>query len=285
MRKLNLRSRRGSTAVFLCVILSALIMLSFAMIWSAREHSINSRVDALMNLAGESLMSEFHRTILSEYGLFMLCCDGSEMSRKLRYYVNKPLSSSRDVSVSDATVDASRYAIVDPEPIREQIIDYMRSGGIDMIAGKDKAPKNPAAYHCLRHGPSVISLPSRQLPEKDLFTMLGKVDHLKDISGVFTGGTQRFLLGSYILGTFNNCGGIADEDHFFHNEVEYIICGKLSDEDNEKSIIRTIQTLRFPSNLAHIYTDAGKMAELTAAAEAIAPGPVGLAIQAAFGAA
>lgn len=282
---MNIRSKKGSTSVFLCVVLSALVMLSFAMIWSAREHGINSRIDALMHLAGESLMSEFHKEILTDYGLFMVGWNGTEMNSKLKYYVDAGISSSRNVSLSGAKVDGSRYVLVDPEPVRQQLMDYMKSGGADLILGREKSSRDSAGYHNLNHGPTIVSLPSRQLPEKDLWDLLGKTDHLKDVSGVFRNGTDRFLLGSYVLGTFNNCGGIVDKSHFFHNEVEYILCGKLTDEENEKAIVRTIKTLRFPSNLAHIYTDAEKMAQLTAAAEAIAPGPVGLAIQAALGAA
>lgn len=230
-------------------------------------------------------MSEFHKEILEDYGLFMVGCDPSDKSRKLRTYVDPGIGSLKNVSLSGARVDGSRYAIVDPEIIRQQLMDHMKSGGADLIAGRKKEPAGSTGYHNLNHGPTIVSLPSRQLQEKDLWDVIGDVDHLSDVSEVFRSGTERFLLGSYVLGTFNNCAGIADGDHFFHNEVEYILCGKLTDEDNEKAIVRSLRTLRFPSNLAHIYTDPEKMAQLTAAAEAIAPGPVGLAIQAALGAA
>jgi len=282
---LGLRSRRGSTAVFLCLILSTLVMISFAMIWSAREHGINSRVDALMELGGGSLMSEFNREILTGYGLFMVRCDPSDAGGKLRYYLGSGLESSARISISGTKADGSRYALVDPEPVRLQIMDHMKSGGADMIAGREKSPGGSSGYHNLYHGPTIVSLPSRQLPDRDLRDIIGRVDRLKNVGHVFTEGSDRFLLSSYVLGTFNSCTGIADDSHFFHNEVEYILCGKLTDEENEKAMIQTLKTLRFPSNLAHIYADAAKTAQLAAAAEAIAPGPAGLAIKAALGAA
>ena len=271
--------------MFLCVVLSALVMLSFAMIWGAREHSVKSRSDAIINLAGDSVMSSFHREILTDYGLFMIENDGNALTGDLRAFALPSLHSMKNVRVSDAKVDGSRYCLVDPEPIRQQILSYMKTGGIRLLPGKKKADPESIGYHNLRHGPTIVSLPSRQLPQDDLWDVLGKLDRLKDLGDIFGEGTDRFVLGSYVLGTFNNCTGVADSDHFFHNEVEYILCGKLTDSENEKAITRSLTTLRFPSNLAHIYSDAEKTSALTAAAEAIAPGPAGLALKAALAAA
>ena len=271
--------------MFLCVVLSALVMLSFAMIWGAREHSVKSRSDAIINLAGDSVMSSFHREILTDYGLFMIENDGNALTGDLRAFALPSLHSMKNVRVSDAKADGSRYCLVDPEPIRQQILSYMKTGGIRLLPGKKKAVPESVGYHNLRHGPTIVSLPSRQLPQDDLWDVLGKLDRLKDLGDIFGEGTDRFVLGSYVLGTFNNCTGVADGDHFFHNEVEYILCGKLTDSENEKAITRSLTTLRFPSNLAHIYSDAEKTSALTAAAEAIAPGPAGLALKAALAAA
>ena len=123
------RSRRGSTSVFLCVVLSALVMLSFAMIWGAREHSVKSRSDAIINLAGDSVMSSFHREILTDYGLFMIENDGNALTGDLRAFALPSLHSMKNVRVSDAKADGSRYCLVDPEPIRQQILSYMKTGG------------------------------------------------------------------------------------------------------------------------------------------------------------
>ena len=227
-------------------------------------------------------MSRFHREILEDYGLFMISSDKVELTSALHRYIRPSVTSMKAVTAEDHRADGSRYLIVDPDPVKDQILSYMRSGGADLLLGKDKEDAASMGYHDLNHGPTVVSLPSRQIPDMDLVDLIGKKDVLKDIKGVFTEGSEKFLLGSYVTGTFNNCTGIADRDHFFHNEVEYILCGRLTDEENEKAIIRTLRTLRLPSNLAHIYLDRDKMAALTATAEAIAPGPLGLAVQAAL---
>ena len=235
-----------------------------------------------MNLAGESLMSEFNREILEEYGLFMIQSDPEESARKLRYYMT-PAVKPEGLSLTEARADGARFAIVDPEPVKQQIIAYMKSGGLDMIAGSKSGSRENRGYHNLNHGPTIVSLPSRELAENSILSLLDKRDQLKNISGAFTKGTEKYLLGSYVLGTFNDYRNPASESHFFHNEVEYILCGKLTDEDNEKAMVKTIRTLRMPSNLAHIYSDPAKVSQLAAVSEAIAPGPAGLAVQAALG--
>lgn len=295
------RSRRGSSAVFLCLVLSSLVMLSFAMIWAAREHTVSSRADAVLRLSGESLLSDFHREILDEYGLFLLEGNRPEMTRKLRHYASPSLLSLPGVTIAKVDARAGRFSVIDPEPIRQQITAYMKSGGARLLLDElgpalmgtgDSAGNgggngsgsgsSGAGYHNLCHGPTIISLPSRQLPEKDLLTALGSLDRLKDISSVFSEGSGKFLLCSYALGKFNTCRKAGHESHFFHNEVEYILCGKLTDRENERAVSRLLCSLHFPSNLAHIYADPAKRDALIAASEAIAPGPVGVAIQAAL---
>ena len=281
MKTVN-NSKKGSTTVFLSVILSSLVMLSMAMIWSAEEHSINSRIDGIVDLAGDSLMSEFHKEIYTDYGLFFINGDGSKLSSGLRVYADPTVSAMKNVSLSHAAASGSRYAIVDPGPVKDQIISYMKSGGADLILGREKTDPRSGGYHNLNHGPTIVSLPSRQVPDKSLLDYIGLTDRLGGVSEIFTQGSEKYLMGSYVLGTFNNRTGLADTDHFFHNEVEYILCGKLTDAENEKAVTRLLEALRFPSNLSYIYTDTEKSAALTAAAEAVAPGPLGLALKGAL---
>ncbi|MCI7145302.1 MAG: DUF5702 domain-containing protein [Clostridiales bacterium] len=82
-------------------------------------------------------------------------------------------------------------------------------------------------------------------------------------------------MGSYILTIFNSETTLRNSEHFFRNEVEYIMSGKYSDEENLKAAGRAIRALRTGPNLAHIYSDPTKLASVTAAAEAVTPGPLG----------
>ena len=84
-----MNSKRGSSAVFLSVILAALMTITLALIYGVREETIRSRTDSIVNLAGDSILSEFDSYVQEEYGLFLIrgtffakigksieCCDG-----------------------------------------------------------------------------------------------------------------------------------------------------------------------------------------------------------------
>lgn len=301
--------------MFLSIVLSTLIAICFAMIMAAREQTVTSRADALIHLAGESLMGEYHRDILDEYGLFLLEGNEEELTGHLRSYLTPSLSAMKDVSVSDMRASGGRYATVDPEPIRQQILERMKTGGRVLLPGgsggssggsgssdggsggsggsagtgqSSTAPtgsgssgSSSSAGRHLRHGPTIASLPSRQMPEGGgLLAAIDRLTREGGLSRAFTDGTEDFLLSSYVLDTFNSRGRLDRPGHFFRNETEYILWGKLSDEENAKATDRALRTLRIPANLAHIYADSSKRETLTAASEAIAPGPAGAAVQA-----
>lgn len=291
-------SKKGSSAVFLSIVLSTLIALCFALIMAAREQTVTSRADALIHLAGESLLSEFHREISEEYGLFLLEGDERELTDHLRRYITPSLSAMNGVSVSGIRASGGRYAVVDPEPIRQQILSGMKAGGrmalpvgsagtgqtdpAPTVSAADTAENfaaNASGRH-LRHGPTIASLPSRQMPEKDgLSDAIGRLSREGGLSQALSAGTEDYLLSSYILATFSSRRSERPE-HFFRWETEYILFGKLSDEENARAADRALCTLRLPSNLAHIYADSAKRDMLAATAEAIAPGPAGAAVQA-----
>lgn len=66
------KSRRGSVPVFLAVILATLISLSLMLVHAARQEAIISVADGVMQLAADSIMSEYNRDIQKEYGCFCL---------------------------------------------------------------------------------------------------------------------------------------------------------------------------------------------------------------------
>ena len=82
-----MNSKRGSSAVFLSVILAALMTITLALIYGVREETIRSRTDSIVNLAGDSILSEFDSYVQEEYGLFLIRGNDQELSGKLRKYI------------------------------------------------------------------------------------------------------------------------------------------------------------------------------------------------------
>lgn len=269
-------NKKGSTAVFICTILPALIAITLALIFSSREMSAVSRSDSIVNLAGQSLLSEYDTYVQEEYGLFLVNISDSTLTRKLNSYISFSTDSMDDMDLNSCSASSAGYALVDPGMIENQIIEFMKSPVA--IAGKiiDSREENTMMNHTLNHGPTRVSLPSRELPDTGFLDRVSSFgSSLTGIDSIIQEGSGEYLTGSYILMTFNSETSMRDSNHFFRNEVEYILSGKYSDRENLESAGRAVKALRTGPNLAHIYSDSAKLAAVTAAAEAVTPGPLG----------
>ncbi len=278
------KSRRGSVPVFLAVILATLISLSLMLVHVSRQEAIISVTDGVMHLAADSIMSEYNRDIQKEYGLFLLEGTDRELTRKFRSYVDFSLRYIDGISTGRCSVSAGRFSVADLTSVEKQIIELMKGGGGIRDSASDygsNSKSDSELKKVLRHGPTIVSLPSRQLPDKSLAASAAQVgESLSNPGAIFRQGTRKFLFDSYVLGYFNCRGHTAGEGHFFSQEVEYILCGELSDERNEKKFRTALKAMRIPLNLAHIYSDPDKVAAIAAAAEILTPGILGTVTQA-----
>ena len=298
----SLKNKRGSSTVFLCVIISGLMMVSLAMVYSAHERAVNSCADSVLRLGSDSVMSEFDYYVQQEYGLFLLQGNDEQLSRKLRGYTSYSLDAFKGVNIDKCKSSAGRFNAIDVDSIEDQIIRYVKTVGVvDKVKEKlaegsgggtgesnsnGTGGQSAGQGHTLRHGPTIVSLPSKLLPGKSIVQMAeGAASGLKDPSRVFKKGTRNYMLDSYILSHFNSDTTKPADDHFFNNEVEYILAGKMSDDDNVKKTDLALKAIRFPTNLAHIYSDPEKWSAVVAAAETITPGLLGTVTQAGIAAA
>ena len=280
-------NKRGSSAVFLMVVLAALIAVTLALIYGARAECVKSRADGIINLAGDSVMSEYDRDIQKEYGIFLLKGDDAALSKKLRRYLEYSFKNMKDVDIEAAEVSGSRFSTSNIDPVKEQILEYMElavaEDGFGMWKGGTERDEDESITESrsLRHGPTAVSLPSASLPDKSLTALAESLaSDIKEIDKAFEKGTDTYLLNRYILTHFNSRTYKAKEEHFFNSEAEYILGGELTDRKNEKRVEMALKAMRFPLNLAHIYSDPAKKAETLAMAEILTPGAAAPATQA-----
>lgn len=280
-------NKRGSSAVFLTAILAALFSITLALIYGVREEAFISKADAVINLAGDSLLSEYDEYIQQEYGLFLLRGSDHELSAKLKDYINYSFDEHENVSIDQVKASAVRYSAADVSQLREQLLEYLKfaeaADVLTRLTETDNEIKNSMETRSLEHGPTIASLPSAVLPKKSLTAMAESLaENASDIENAFSKGTDQYLVSRYILGHFNNKNNAVDTSHFFRNEAEYILGGELSDRKNEKRVEMALKAMRFPLNLAHIYTDEKKRTAVTAMAELLTPGAAAAATQAAL---
>ena len=173
-----IHQRRGSSAVFLAVILASLMTITLTLVFAGRNQARISIADGSLNLAAVSLLSEYDYYVQRDYGLFLLQGTDPQLSRSLRDYTG-----------FNAKASAGRFSTVSTDPVRKQILDYMKStGGAGLIrdsvtgdsadggsgspggSGGSESTGSGSADRTLRHGPTITSLPSRSWPDADIIT-------------------------------------------------------------------------------------------------------------------
>jgi hypothetical protein len=272
-----MNNKKGSSAVFITVIFAALVSITLVLIYSAREESVKSRVDGVLNLAGDSIMSEFDYNVQKEYGLFILSMDNNELERKIESYVNYSLGNVKDIEIQEISASGSRFSIVNKFLIKKQMLEHMKTaeaeGVLKNITNRDEQEENLMMQRNLRHGPTIVSLPSGIVEKRNLTALAEQIaESEKDISKVFEEGTEKYLLTSYLFLHFNSRTNAVNEEHFFRSEIEYVLGGELSDKRNEKRVELALKAMRFVLNLAHIYSDDEKNAATLTMAQLMTPG-------------
>lgn len=277
-------NKKGSSAVFLTVILAAIMSITLALIYAVKEEAIKSSADAVINLAGDSVMSEFNLELNEEYGLFLIKGNDDELSKKLYRYVSYSLNDMENAKLQSVKASGSRFSVTDISLVKEQIIEHMKVVEVAGLIEKDGLKgNNDMNERVLRYGPAIASLPSAAVPKQSL---TAKAEALADkgdeVDEVFKSGTENYLLNRYIIRTFNSRVSAVNRQHFFKNEVEYILGGETSDLKNEKRVEMALKAMRIPINMAYLYSDPEKQAALAAAAQALTPGAAAAATQAAL---
>ena len=264
--------------------------ISLTLVYAAHAKAVGSYADGVLQLSADSVLSEFDYFIQRDYGLFLLQGDDADFSRKMRHYTSYSLDVLDGVNIKSCKASGGRYNVINTDLIKKQILSYMKTVGFIKSTNNEETSwsQTPDAdrNHTLRHGPTIVSLPSRLMPEQNIVNKAeSAAASLKDPSLIFQSGTSKYLIDSYVLGKFNCNTDRNADDHFFKNEVEYILSGKLSDTENVKKTDLALEAIRFPTNLAHIYADPEKNAAVMALTETITPGVLGTVTQAGIAAA
>ncbi len=266
-------SKRGSSSVFILMILATLMTITMAFMAEARNEYAYSRIDLAADMSGDSVLSEYDRYVQEEYGLFLLGGTRPYLTGRFRSYMDHCLGGMRGVRIKDATVSGEGRCAADTELIREQIVEQMKYEKVmDIVSDKHRGSKNDMEYEILRNRKVLVSLPTHGMPKPSLTSVAKSMaEDFEGLKDIFKEGTDKYLMDEYILNHFNTCTMKIKDDHFFRNEVEYILGGEASDRKNEKRVELAIQALRFPLNLKYLYTDKEKMEALLAAAELLTP--------------
>lgn len=286
--RIGVHSKRGSTAVFLTMILAS-VLLAVGMFIHAASHSAGrSYADAVFDLAGRSVLSEYDLQLQKRYGLFAVHTDESQTEEKITYYAGCSFHDNpyREIIRGKAYIDVLKldldsvsvslkgYSITNVGLFEEQILAYMKTGIVkdNLFSEKEYPPRKQDVV--LRNDQLISSLPSCGY-NSSFFTDVRRIaeNGLPDIKEIKKKSKNTFLVNEYITGHFlNHIHGSEERNTFFQNEIEYILKGSLDDQKNYNAVRTDLFIIRNVLNLTHIYSDPTKQAKVKAIAAELSLG-------------
>lgn len=280
-----MRNRKGSATILITMIAVAMILAICTSINAARRIALRSEVNSYGCIWTKAILSEYDRHLLSDYGILAYHGSDAEVSERLIAYMHYSIDDRLGARVDNPAVELSAYTMGDARNFRaslrhsvpaELIESFIKGGNRiereDQQDEEDRIIKNKYVIstlpsNCIDTGPDVKGL-AEELENGNIIDSIASsgTDTARELAVI------RKFMDNHLMKS-------DDKDKFFVNEWEYIISGKLSDEANYKSCRNKIFLIRNALNLVALYKDPEKVEMVTAAAEVITPGPVGIVTQ------
>ncbi len=144
----------------------------------------------------------------------------------------------------------------------------------DSIEAEDNIPED-TKDRVLKNGKIWKSLPSAAAGcrENSAFTgvssFFSRFAEFKDFSDL----KSEICINEYILRHFTEYTDDPGSERFFSNEIEYILYGSYSDNENHRSTVRALRIMRNALNTAYLCSDSRMMQKTLVMAESLTPGP------------
>lgn len=284
-----LNRKKGSSSVFLVMILASVITLVMTFVSAAMRTAAIGYMDGLVNLSGRSVLSEFDLHLKDDYGLFAFRGHKQEIISKVTDYLSYTLDHNDYIGLSKVDANTAGYCLADVDIFEKEVCEYTKyaiaRGFIEgLINDDDSGERKPVDMksdgRTLRNHKIIDQLPSGAHPGNGSIVESVK-EMLSSGGGIQERGTSNYMIVQYIMHTFKNAqkngvkrglsadssGGGQSKDTFFDSEAEYIIEGEMSDLKNRRELRADIVKIRNAVNLLFIWADPEMREKVLAAAE------------------
>ncbi|WP_312650352.1 DUF5702 domain-containing protein [Aminipila sp.] len=272
-------NKKGNISVMLSMIFVCLMMIVVVLVNASTKVSNYSYCDCVLQLAGRSILSEYHIALKEKYGIMAFKSYNQETNEKLQFYVNSSFNRKKAQNIltlikprlNSINCDLSLYSLTDVDNFENDIIDYMKH---PRLKQQEKGGQVYEGKGQLMNERIINALPSKELEDEgfNISSILSNgVPSWKELSSQ---NTKNLIVNEYILNNFNYQLGLeSSTETFFRNELEYILYGKLSDSENQDNFIKDFKAMRLILNSAHLYADFEKRNQILEMAELMTPGP------------
>lgn len=248
------RNKRGMVSVFVMIFSVSIISLAMLFIGGTRAKAISSSVESLGHLWAKSILGEYTDKLYERYGIFAYKAKSpAEVDDKLNQLSEITFKGKRYIDCEGCNSSLYKYSLAELDNFQKQVNKAavvekqknFKDVALDVYTPSDRMISNNAI---------VAGLPSKgRLSSFSLSNFINKIKEIDDIKDVLKGGKNELLQMKYMKNHFQSAVSQSeDDDSFFKYELEYILAGKTSDEENLKSTRNRIIAIREAMNIAYI---------------------------------
>ena len=248
------RNKRGMVSVFVMIFSVSIISLAMLFIGGTRAKAISSSVESLGHLWAKSILGEYTDKLYERYGIFAYKAKSpAEVDDKLNQLSEITFKGKRYIDCEGCNSSLYKYSLAELDNFQKQVNKAavvekqknFKDVALDVYTPSDRMISNNAI---------VAGLPSKgRLSSFSLSNFINKIKEIDDIKDVLKGGKDELLQMKYMKNHFQSAVSQSeDDDSFFKYELEYILAGKTSDEENLKSTRNRIIAIREAMNIAYI---------------------------------
>ena len=244
--------KRGSSTILLAILLTTMMTITVSFVTISQQKSEIGKINAVMSVAGRSVLSEYSIPLKERYGLLAVDMTPIELGKRLEFYGK--INDSK-LKMSRMSVQTGKYSLTNFSHLEDQIVEYYKFLAAKNLLEKGKHPdlssNKESKYRTLRNINAIETLPSKKYSAGG-FNADQVASGLDNADNFFDKTKKSVVINSYIIETMSHNMKNFDKSTFFKNEVEYVIAGKKSDSYNLSVVKNRIVLARNVINLGVI---------------------------------
>jgi len=274
-------SKDGFVSVYLCLFFLTLVSAVLLVIGGVRQSALHSNVEALGRLWGQSILAEYDLNLQERYGLFGFYGYPAMVTEKLAFYAGdtfKQMAVSRRPAWEIQSCSLYAYTLRNTDIFKTQMINAGKTSAVKktMHFEKDIVPvSHPNGTNSTE---LFAQLPSEGRKSSfDLSVVTDMIQNQTSLKELVKTGSDRYFEQQYIFSYFQHrtserSQDADEQDSYFRQEIEYLICGKQTDYGNETGIRNRILAVREALNLMYLNQNEKTRYQALAIAEILTPG-------------
>lgn len=279
---MEIRNKNGAVTVFIMLFFVTLTGLIFAFIQASQQTAVKGATTTLASLWADSILGEYDRNLQDRYNLFGFYGMPSDVVKKVNFYAGYSFDIKKYINYEGCVSSLFDYSLANVDTFKEQIVEVGKLVVAEKIV--HKGTDIEAADPEIKKGIIKNQVILKELPSQGSsvsVSITGIIDTLKGLTSIKNGFKtvgDNYLENQYLFSYFRNYFTANKVGKtFFQGEIEYVICGKYSDDANIASVKRKIMAIREAVNLAYLLKDPEKSGAAMIAAELLTPGPAAIA--------